>query len=192
MSQNFRVPINETQYGLVDDDYSSGFFTTMASTRGFTSAPNIGLPMELSAFHTAKDPATSGLVPYAYHARDQYLATMNLSMRLQLSEPPPSSIPPAMGSSTLPPALSTISSVVPSSMPSILYSPSPPVNYSLGSYYVSPRTGQIIGQDGQNFTQPQLQKQGSDSVDATEVGTQHYNLDQAPNQWVFGLSDKFT
>ncbi|OAA37472.1 Gti1/Pac2 family protein [Metarhizium rileyi] len=244
VSQNFRAPIDEVQYSPDDEGGGpSGLLATVVNAPTLSGGSHSNMPraIPISSFHT---PVSAGYapMPYTYNPQHQYLATMNSSMPVHMSQQLPSSITPS------------ISSALPSSTPSMAYTPQPHGNYSFspprtsrysasagmdndfprnmslhdsqrrnstfelaqptelssislgpvpggrptpggnafvghGSYYVPHRTGQITGQDGQTCNQPRPTKQNSESLTGAEAGTQHYNLDQATNDWALGQSD---
>ncbi|KHN97681.1 Gti1/Pac2 family protein [Metarhizium album ARSEF 1941] len=133
VSQNFRAPIDEVQYGPDDEAGGpSSLIATVVNPPTVSGGSHTHMPRALSigGFHSPV-PGAYGSVPYTYHPQHQYLATMNSSMPVQMPQPLPSTMPPSLGSSGPPSIPPSISPAIPSSTSSISYTPQSHGNYSL-------------------------------------------------------------
>lgn len=141
MSQNFRSPIDEVEYGADERGVASALFASLSGSHDFTGGPNSVLhrTMSMPSFQPVQVPQYSGSQyggpPYgfAHHPQQHYLASMG-------SQVPPghmpsslsSSMPPSMASSGPPSAQPSHAPSMPSSSGgSIGYPPQGHGNYSL-------------------------------------------------------------
>lgn len=147
MSQNFRAPIDEVQFGPDDEGGSSTFLASLVPGFAGGSYGHMPRDMSMAGFH----PPVSAPYPSPYTYQPQqphYLTGMAPSIQAQMLQAPPTSMPSSLGSSVPASVPPSVSPAMPSSAPAMAYTPQPHGNYSYGPHRTS-RFGSSAGMAGE-------------------------------------------